>query len=414
DLIISKLNGSNPDVDVVREIGRNMIEFGAYPDVPAYSPSLSLINSLEKAYEVCRSNDVMMYPFACYPGAFEPSISKAQKYKIKKDIFGIERIKISCRVTGFHHHYALPKGVFDLKKRKLRVFKKSKLKRAMVSSYNFEVAADPALTLFAQSSPFYQGNFLGKDSRLIVYRGGKKLKYADGLYAKLQQLGGLPPYKQTATDLINSLKKRWRRWELQVKKVAPSVNFDKLYPYKLDIGWNPVKINKHGTLEQRGMDMNFPSVLVAITVLLKFCLGKIQTSFIEVLPTDFGIEEAFKIEGRNMYIPPHTPVRNKLQFWSAYKGFDKKEIYQYTKRFFNFAKSITPKKYMKVILPLQEMVESKCSVSDKILRRAKYKGYLSNGSITNKDAAELAIHYSEEFSKDIAKTKEMLEELSQI
>ena len=84
----------------------------------------------------------------------------------------------------------------------------SKLKQSMLSCYNFEIAIDPIITLFTQSSPFVDGEYLAKDSRMVIYRGGGKLKYSKGLYSSHQQFGALPPYKQTATDLYSSLKLR--------------------------------------------------------------------------------------------------------------------------------------------------------------------------------------------------------------
>lgn len=410
DEVIAALKGLREGVNVMKEIGRSMIEFGSYPGVKTYTPALDMIDSLKKTFEVCRSNELWIFPFGTYPGRFKPLINKKPRYPIQQKIIGKERFKISPTVTGFHHHYSLPKGVFDHKKKVLKELKKSKTKRTMVSSYNFEIAADPALTLFTQSTPFYQGEYIGKDSRIIVYRGGKKLRNMEAVYAKLQQFGGLPPYKQTETDLISSLHKRWVRWEKEVKKVT-RLNFNELWKYKLDISWNPVKINKHGTLEQRGMDVNFMSILVAVTVLLKFSLKKIQREFIEVIPADFGVEEAFKLEDGILYVPPHTYVRNKLQYWSAYKGYDKKDMHHYAKRFFNFARSVAPKKYSKIIKPIYDMIDSKKSVSDKILSYAKYKGYYDNGKISNKDAAQLSLYYAEQFPKDLAEIEKYLGEV---
>ena len=406
--LIPALKYIKESIDVTKEVGKNIIEFGCYPDFVTYNPAIDLITSLEKANELSRSNGLLLYPFATYPGRFEPELSEKPTYNMKKKIFGQEKINHSCRVTGFHHHYSLPKGVFDYETKTLKLLRKSKLERTMISSYNFEIAADPALTLFAQSSPFYQGIHLAKDSRMVVYRGGKKLGYPSGVYGRLQQIGGLPPYKHTATDLFSSLSKRWARWKFEVKKANPKADFDRLYPYKLEIGWNPVKLDKHGTLEQRGMDVNFMSVLIGFSVLLKFCLKKIQDEFIEVIPADFGIEEAFKLENGILYVPPQSYVRNRLQFWSAYEGYDNKHMNDYAKRFFKFARSLTPRASRGIISPVQEMIESKKSVSDKILSYARYKNYLVDGRISNKDAASLALYYAEQFPKDLAETKKAL------
>ncbi len=399
----------NGDKHVTKEIGKNMVEFGCYPSVATYNPVIDMISSIQTAVEIAQKKDLLFYPFATYPGKFTPKYSENPKYEIQKKIFGKDKMDVACRITGFHHHYTLPKSVFNEKTKSLRLLRKSKLSRSMISAYNFEIAIDPILTLFTQSSPFYQGKHLAKNSRMLVYRGGKKLKFMDGLYADHQQIGGLPPYKQTTMDLLASMRKRWQRWHKEIKKVAPDAKLDELYPNLLDITWNPVKINKHGTLEQRGMDANYMSIVAAITVMLKFCLKKIQSNFIEVLPTDFGIDDAFKLENGILYVPPHTYVRNKFQPASAYKGFANKELYDYAKRFADFAKSVTPKSYAKVIQPVFDMLEQKQSTSDKIITYAKRRHFLQeDNTISNEHAAELAVHYAEKLSKDLEETKKKL------
>ncbi|MBT3407637.1 hypothetical protein HN415_03040 [Candidatus Woesearchaeota archaeon] len=408
--IISSLKNTHKNIDVTKEIGKNMIEFGCYPGVSAESPTLDLIDSIQKGLEISKKKGLMFYPFATYPGKFKPKFSDTGGYDIKTKIFGSDRIENACRATGFHHHYSLPKSVFDAKLKILKLMRKSKLERSMVASYNFEIAADPALTLFTQSSPFIEGEYLAKDSRTLIYRGGKKLKYMDGLYSRFQQIGGLPPYKQTVTDLLISLSKRWLRWKKEVNKANPAVDFDLLYPFKLDIGWHPVKINKHGTLEQRGMDINYLSIVVAVTLLLKYILKHIQREFIEVLPADFAIDEPFKLENNILYIPPHTYVRNHLQFWSAHKGYDKKEMHYYAKRLYHLGRLLTPKSHQKIIRPLYNMIDSKKSVSDDIINYAKRMNYLDeNNKISNSDAARLALYYAGTFPKDLNDTKKLLE-----
>lgn len=409
--VITKAKEHDPNIAIVKEIGKNLVEFNSYPDVKTYNTALNMVDYVEKTMHVCEGMDLNLFPFANYPGRFQPELSESPLYRIKENIFG-QRLLHSPRSASFHHHYTLPKSVFDNEKKELRLLKKSKLKRTLIGSYNFEIAADPVLTLLMQSSPFYQGEHFAKDARVVVYRGGRKLKFMDGFYARHQQIGGLPPYKQTATDLMQSLKRRWKRWEREVKKADPSVNFDTLYPNKLDIGWHPIKINKHGTLEQRGMDINYMSNMIAVTALLKFCLKKIQREFIEVIPADFGIEEAFKIEGDKMYIPPHTYVRNRLQYWSAYKGYNQKEMYDYAKRFYLMAKQLVPKSYNQLLSPLWDMIENKKSMSDRILSHAKYKGYMNQNRISDQDAKELTLHYTKKFPKDVELTKKRLQKIS--
>ncbi len=412
--IISKVKKIYPDLPILKECGKSMVELGCYPGVETFSPALDLVESLEVVYDVARKNDLYLHPFGTYPGKYTPELSKGDTYKMKQKLFGIDRFDKATKCTGFHHHYSLPKGVFDAKSKTLKLLMQSKLKRSMINCYNLEIAIDPILTLFTQSSPFFDGRHLAKDSRMVVYRGGRKLNYPTGVYTNLQQFGGLPPYKQTGTDLLSSMNRRQIRWRTLIKKSHPNVNFRHLYPYLLDIGWNPVKINKHGTIEQRGMDMNYLSTLFAVTILIRSCLKKIQEEYIELIPADFAITEAFKEENGIMFIPPHTHVRNELQYYSAYDGYKNEGLYNYAKRFFSFAKSITPKKYGKIIKPIADMIDKKESTSDMVLKYAKRKGYVDDNKINTHDAAELSLHFADKFYKDLETVKGSLEAIKSL
>lgn len=407
--LISKVKRKDSTIQIVKEIGTNLVEFGCYPGVETHHPLLDMMRSLQTAVDVYSDNDVLLYPFGTYPGRFTPKASAGSHYELKKTIFGQDRFLTTMRVAGFHHHFAFPKGVFD-KKEKLLKLKRGKLNRSLAGMYNFEIAADPALTLFAQSSPFYQGEHIGKDSRMLVYRGGKKL-YPPGVYSGMQQIGGLPAYKHTGTDIMSYLDRQQARWKREVLEADPKANFNKLYPYKMDIGWQPVKLNKHGTLEQRGMDVNLPSVITSITLLLKYTLRHIQREFIEVIPADHGIDSPFKIENGIMYIPPQSYVRTELQNYSAYEGFNNKDLLAYTKRFFTLGKALLPKEYYGLVKPLQQMIETKTSISDSLFSYAKRKGFVQDGSITNDDAKTLALYGADKFKTDLRLTRDALEKL---
>ncbi|NQU98179.1 hypothetical protein HQ533_01825 [Candidatus Woesearchaeota archaeon] len=411
--LVQKVKKKYPEVDVVKECGKNMLELGCYPDINSYNPALEIINSIEKVIEVAKENKLIIFPFSTYPGLIKTKLTPdtSGKYELQKKIFGKEKFSLATKVVGFHHHYAFPKGVFDYNKKELKLLLDSKLKRSLINSYNLEIAIDPILSLLTQSSPFFEGEILAKNSRILVYRGGKKLKYP-GLYDKLQTLGALPPYKQTATDLISSLKLREKKWAELVKKVDSKIDFRKIYPYNLDISWNPVKINKHGTLEQRGLDINYMSTILGVSALIKFTLKKIQRDFIEVIPSDKGITNSFKIKEGIMFIPPQTYIRKKLQKASAYEGFANKELYEYTKRFYRLAKSLCPEVYKPLLKKVESMIKKKRSLSDEMLTLARRKKWVNKkGKIPPIHTKKFARYYSEKFEKDLIETKQIVEEI---
>lgn len=45
---IAHITGLDKNIIITTEIGRNMIELGCFPDVPAYSPILDMVESLIK------------------------------------------------------------------------------------------------------------------------------------------------------------------------------------------------------------------------------------------------------------------------------------------------------------------------------------------------------------------------------
>ncbi|MFT4303552.1 MAG: hypothetical protein ACMXYG_03235 [Candidatus Woesearchaeota archaeon] len=405
--LIDEVKRRYPDIQIVKECAKNLIEFGCYPDTDTHNPIMEIMNSVQKTIEVAKEMGILLYPFGTYPGKLLVNYSDGGKYEVQKKIYGEKKFELATKVAGFHHHHVLPKGVFDYEKKDIKVLIDSKLGRSMLSCYNFEIAIDPIVTLFTQSSPFIEGKRLGKDSRMIVYRGGKKLDYKNGLYSKYQQFGGLPPYKQTATDLMNSLHRRRDKWKKLIKDNGE--NPDKLYPNELDIGWNPVKLNKHGTIEQRGMDMSYFSTIVPVTIILRECLHKIQQHYLDVIPTDLGMTKPFLEQNGLLLIPPHTQVRNNLQKASAYEGFENEELVLYTKKFLSFAKTITNDSYKPLIKILEQRIKKRKSVSDEIIQYAKKKGF--SDELNQKQAAKIALVFSRRFELDLQKTINLLNQI---
>ncbi len=396
-------------LNVQAECAKSMIEVICFPYRKLSSTSKEIVNSHIKLTEIAEKNNKHIYPFATYFGINKPSFRQGGWYTVKEKVLGKERFTNAGLCCGFHQHYTLPRGMFDHKTKMLHYKLNSKVKKTMLDGYNFIIAMDPILTTLLQASPFVNCKHLAKDSRTVLYRGGKKLNYMKGLYGARQLFGGLPPYKQTLGDLLSTLNKKHAKWISLLKRagygkteLAKSSNI-------LDYAWNPVKINKHGTIEYRGGDMNFLSQIFGVSTMMKYSLRKIYQDFMLVVPMDIDVKEAFKIENNMIFIPPHTIVRNEFQKHSAYEGFKNKELTIYINRFYKFIKSNTPKKYHKLLEPIKKTIEEKRTISDKILAKARRAGY--KDKITQEYAKELALFYSEKNIKDLHKTKAILEKI---
>jgi len=407
--LIKRVKATAPHIEVIKECGMNMLEINSFPHTDIPDIMLKTLDDFELVLHCAEKENLILYSYGTYPGSFSPKMSKDKGYKIKEQIFGKNRFPIAARCIGLHCHYSLPWGVFDPVKKVIKHLVNSKNKQSMVNTYNLFIAMDPALTTFAQSSPFYQGKFLGKDSRVIVYRGGDILKYPEGLYTNYQDLGMLQPYKVTGTDLLQIIRHRFDYWNSILKKVDINLKVFLKHGSILDTTWNPVKISSHGTIEHRGMDINHPRLIIALATIIEHVSRLVQEKFVQVLPSDIGLTEPFKKEGNVIYIPPHTHVRFNLQVKSAYKGLEDKDVYNYCKGLLKLGRSCIPKNRLPLIEPLEKMLKQKMTVSDIILKDAKRMGV--DKIISNKQAAELALKHSKDLFKEIIMTKQIIKGL---
>ena len=169
----------------------------------------------------------------------------------------------------------------------------------------------------------------------------------------------LQPYKVTGTDLLQIIKHRFDYWNSIMKKADINLKVFLKHGSILDTTWNPVKISSHGTLEQRGMDINHPRLIIALATLIQYISRLVQEKFVQVLPSDIGLTEPFKKEGNVIYIPPHTHVRFNLQPLSAYKGLEDKDVFNYCKGLLKLGKLCIPKNRLPLIDPLEKMLKQK-------------------------------------------------------
>ena len=353
---------------VYPEAGQSIVEISSFPSVSVLDTFADLLEKVKKLIQAADKHEYLLYPNATYPGYARTEITRKRRYLEQEMLFGRKHAIQATLVTGFHYHYTLPRGVFDKRTEFLKPSGKSKLSWALINSYNMAIAIDPALTTLMQSSPFVQGKYLAKDSRMLIYRGGNKLGCDYGKYAQHQLLGGLQPYSHTTNDLISTLKKKHSLWkEMRARKgLSKKTNRKENI---LEFSWNPVRINKLGTLEQRGMDMNHPKRAMAISSLLKFLFRKLQRE-------------------------------------SAYKGFESREIDKYVSRFYRLARQLADRNYRPVLQPLQKMINEKETVSDMIIKRIRKMGY--GKEIPNDAAAESALKSCEYLLNEVDNTEEKL------
>ena len=398
--------------NIVKESARNLIEVGSYPDTDGANTMANLIEGIRLLVSAADELGYAIFPLGTYPGKFTPSIRIDPRYKNQQKLHGKSRFQISGRCAGYHCHHSLPWGIFDSKTLKLKPRGNSKNMDIVVSAYNLLIALDPALATFMQSSPFYQGKHVAKDSRIVVYRGGEPFGLrTTGLYTNFPRFGALPPYEHSGTDLIHGIEERYKdRMAAMAEAGIPEKEMPK-YRSVLTTNWTPVKVNAHGTLEQRGMDMNHLPLVLSVSVLLWRILYYVQEKQYKVVPHYLAKTEPFKLEKDTIYIAPDTHVRGHLQKLSALKGLESDEIYNYCKRLVALVRQLDGNKVEWLLKPLETMLETRQTTSDKIIAQARSLGHKDlKKPLPQSIASEIAKTHSKQMFEDIVLLQKMIEE----
>lgn len=413
DAIIKKANeksGGKPHT-IIYEVAEEMIEMGSYPNVDGTDTMKSLLENLKLMAYAADEAGYAILPLATYPGKFTPTMRKTPKYNMLKKLFGKKRFLAWGRCTGYHCHYALPFGVFDAKSLDLKDSTGTENQENLVQAYNFLIALDPVLTTFMQSSPFYQGRHIAKDTRAVLFRADTELGGGKEALGTHPLLGVMPPYVHTATDIKHLTEMRaaeWLRWTAEKGISEKSA----LAPFRSNLGinWSPVRVNAHGTFEQRGMDINRLPILLSVSILMQTLLKPIQEGFVKVVPHDSAKSQPFAFENGTVYIPPDTYVRKTLQKQSVYEGLESDEVYAYCKRALALAKTLAGEKIQPLLEPLVEMLAERKTQSDLILAHARGLGYKDRRKVLPQSiAAEIALTHSKQMFEDIVLLEQMIQ-----
>ncbi|MFA7278318.1 MAG: hypothetical protein WC101_05055 [Candidatus Gracilibacteria bacterium] len=410
DRLITRVRREFPKIQIKRECAKNMIEIITSPHTEVPDVMLTALEDFQNVIISAKKEKIILYAYGTYPGAFVPKIRPDQRYITQQKILGKQRFLAAGRCIGLHFHFSLPWGVFNDLEKAIKPLIQSRNITSMLNVYNLCIAMDPALTTFSQSSPFYQGKRLGKDSRIMMYRGGSPFDSPNGLYANFPNLGALQQYKSTNTDILHLIAERFSQWKEVLSNVGCNIYSFLKYRSVLDSAWNPVKINPHGTMEIRGTDMNHPDVIIAIAVLVKFIIKAIQEKYIQVVSSDTAIDKPFRFDGERIYIPPNTHVIGILQRLSAYEGLENDEIHKYCDALLQLGKKFIPEDRLPLLLPLEVFLKNRKTASDRIIAEAATLN-VEEGSISPKKAAELAVKLSQDLYLEIEVTKKRLHSL---
>lgn len=413
DIILRALSKKdNKREDITHEAAKCLIEIRAPPSRFIHKTALSLLQNTELALQHAQTTGHTLLPLGTYPGKTKPLMRQQGTYRVKEKILGKKRFETTGRCAGFHCHYDLPFTIPLVKRISLLQFLDVRREHALVEGYNFATALDPALTSFMQSSPFYQGEYLGKDSRMLAYRGSPALHYPAAAYAKYPEFGQLQGYKHSLFEITEMIDEKFSEWKKNILDLRINIKTLSLYGSLLETAWNPVKINQLGTLEQRGMDMNLPQQYIAATVMITSILQRVYDEQLVVVPDAVDAKMAFTVERQMLHVPPDTFVCNTLQLLSATKGIEDKNIFNYCKNLMKLTKhSVNNKESRPFLEPFKQILDEKTTTSDHILNLAKRQGWKEGEALSQPIAANIALTYSNYLLKDILLTKTKIEDI---
>ncbi len=401
--------GKRRGIEVTTEAMRSVVEVLCMPHHRHQSVSAQLVENLTRLSEIAAKDGKALYPYATYPGSHPISIYKTPRYLTLRRQLGRENFENGMRCCGYHQHYTLPRGLFDHSHKRLRVTSRSKLNRTLLDSYNFLTAATPAITCLMQSSPYLGGRRMGKDARMIVREGDGALSgFRHSMYARHPALSTFGPYRHTVADLRAEMDGRYEEWELLVRRSGKEG--DLLSPEKrLSYNWGPLKINPLGTLEYRAPDMTMMSTVIAVSTMVKFSLRKIQQDFALVTPLDIGVDDAFRLEGNMLFIPPYSTVRERLWRASAYEGFESRQLRRYVRRLYRFSRDEIRRfdpEYLPLLNAARKIIGDERTASDRIVHEARKAGCAD--APTQEFSREHALRHADLFLKDLRRTRALL------
>jgi hypothetical protein len=318
------------------ECAKSMIEINTPPAHSLEELSREYVKSLELALDAGRELGLRLYPLATYPLGVEPEIRDEIHYQIQARTVGRERFAHAGRCTGAHLHLELPEGTVD--PRVAVSYDAPKAAREeLLNLYNLATAFDAAIIALTRSSPFYEGMVYGIAARTVFYRGDPDLA-PHGLYAQLEQVGGLRPYAFSVEELVEQQFARYHAWLGALDRAGVERRlFFEAGGGLLKSSWNPVRLNPMGTVELRGIDSNYPETIMAIGALVCAAADRIRQEQLTVLPQEDLL--VFEAAGDTLFVPDFGYLNGDLFRAAVTEGIESKEIVSYLDSVFQFSRA---------------------------------------------------------------------------
>jgi hypothetical protein len=333
-LLLCRVEARRKDLDPENfkvECAKNMVEINSGPKTNLADLVAQHLGNVQLAISVGKRLGLRLYPLGTYPLPITPVIRDDLRYQIKVRTLGHERYLHAGRCAGVHLHLGLPAGAIDpYSGRPDEASRETTVE--LLGLYNVATALDPALVFLGRACPFYEGRAEGLANRSIHYRG----RNGEGVYTHHPELGSLQPYVASAGELGKRQNIKYRAWleAMDLAGVKRSLFFES-GGTPLKTGWNPVRINRHGTVEIRTMDGNYPETFFAIASLVSSVAHRVRNERLRVTPTA-GVY-AFEVGEGALLVPDFQYLNGDLLDCALSEGVEHPDLAYYLDSIFAFA-----------------------------------------------------------------------------
>jgi gamma-glutamyl:cysteine ligase YbdK (ATP-grasp superfamily) len=306
------------------------------------TPPVHTLSDLEREYawnlrlalRTARSLGLRLYPLGTYPLPLEPSVREGLDYRVQVSTVGPERFVDAGRCAGTHLHLELQAGTVDAGAG-ISATASVAAREEILNLYNLATALDPALVALTRSCPYFEGRTTGLAARTVHYRGSAIFGW-EGVYTDLPQVGALLPYADDAEHLIHQQFDRYKAWLTAMdragveRRLFAEAGGDLLRP-----AWNPVRLNRQGTLELRGMDSNYPEVTLTAAAMILGAADRIRRDGLDVVP-DEGVR-SFEVTTDVLRVPGFGRLGGELLHAAVTGGVNDETVATYLDSILEFS-----------------------------------------------------------------------------
>ena len=318
----------------VEECSRYLVEINTPPSCTIADLERSYLKILNLALRIGWELGVRLYPLATYPLPVTPALRNEPRYEFQAHTLGRGRFLHAERCAGVHLHLELPAGTVD-PDAVVSCDAPAAAREELLNLYNLGTALDPALVALTRACPFYEGRAPGLAVRTAFYQGSALFGW-EGLYTDLPEAGALRPYARCIEELVERRLAEHRAWLEAMDRagVERRLFFD-AGGNVLKSSWSPVRLNQLGTVELRGMDGNYPEVVLTVAALVHNVASRVRDEGLTVEPVEYA--RTFKASGGRLFVPGFGYLCKNLFYAAATGGVESPEVSAYLDSVLEFA-----------------------------------------------------------------------------